>query len=91
MPGTRRREDAWHAGQDEERSSRGYYEQAVPALLPRSLVKGEVMAGGNNFSLFREYLSTEPDMDQFQFSLAYLIDIDLQDEDQVNRLISWAV
>ena len=58
--------------QDEEKSSRGYYEQAVPALLPCSVFKWEVMAGGNNFSLFREYLFTEPDMDQFQFRLANL-------------------
>ena len=59
--------------QNAEKSSRGYYEQAVPALLPCSVFKWEVVAAQDNFSLFSEYLFTEPDMEQFQFELTNLV------------------
>eukprot|EP00092_Neocalanus_flemingeri_P029036 GFUD01031522.1.p1 GENE.GFUD01031522.1~~GFUD01031522.1.p1 ORF type:complete len:2660 (+),score=730.01 GFUD01031522.1:322-8301(+) len=55
-----------------EKSSRGYYEQAVPSLLPCSVFKWEIMSAQNNFSLFKEYLFTEVNLDQFEFHLANL-------------------
>ena len=45
----------------------------MPSLLPCSVFKWEVMAAENNFSLFKEYLFTEPDIEQFQFHLHNLV------------------
>ena len=55
---------------DQVKFSRGYYERAVPALLPCSVFKWDVMTGGDNFSLF----ITEPVMDQFKLRLTNLME-----------------
>ena len=54
---------------DQDKSGQGYFKQAVPAVLPCLVFQ---MSGMINFSLLREYLFTEPNMDQFQFRLGNL-------------------